>query len=104
MHKEFQMAFMNGMPQWTQEEAIAYECACECMTDLMGIRLAEIREEEAKLYPDAERLASLEAEFSRLNQERKRLHVDSHAEVARINDEYGAVIRAWRAERQAVFA
>ncbi len=26
------------MQQWTQEEAIAFECACEVITDMMAIQ------------------------------------------------------------------
>lgn len=50
-----------------------------------------------KVIPDADRLAALRAERSRLAQERVSLHVHDHAAVVRIRAEYGAVIRAHRA-------
>jgi len=87
---------------WTQEEAIEYECACECITDLMGIKTAEICEEEAKPFPDTTHVARLRAERFELAQERKRLHADNHAEIARINKEYGAIVRAAYARQEAI--
>lgn len=87
------------MPKWTQDEAIAFECACEVITDMMAIQTGQITEEANKAEPDADRLASLRAERSRLAQERAALHVDDLAAVARIRTKYGAIIRAWRERR-----
>lgn len=87
------------MQHWTQDEAIAFECAREVITDMMAIQTAQIVEEGSKATPDADRLASLRAERSRLAQERAALHVDDLAAVARIRTEYGAIIRARRDER-----
>ena len=92
------------MKQWTQEEAVAFECAREVITDLMAIQTGQIAEESGKQTPDAARLAALRAERSRLAQERAGLHVGDHTHVARIRAEYGAFVRAWRAEHQAVAA
>ena len=36
------------MAKWTQEQAVAFECARECITDMMGICSAKIAEEEGK--------------------------------------------------------
>jgi len=96
------MAFMNGIPQWTQEEAIAYECAREAITGLRAVLTSQIAAESSKPYPDAERLADLRAERARLFKERAGLQVKDHAEIARVRAEYGAAVRAWRAEQQAV--
>jgi len=87
------------MQQWTQDEAIAFECACEAITDMMAIQSGQIAEEAKKAEPDADRVASLRAERSRLYQERLATHVDDHDEVARIRTKYGAIIRAWREKR-----
>ena len=92
------------MKQWTQEEAVAFECAREVITDLMAIHTGQIAEESGKLAPDAARLAVLRAERSRLAQERAGLHVGDHSDVARVRAEYGAMVRAWRAGHQAVDA
>jgi hypothetical protein len=85
------------MAEWTQEEAVAFECARECITDMMAICTGRIADESHKEIPDADRLAALRAERSRLAQERASLHVHDHAAVVRIRAEYGAVIRAHRA-------
>ena len=36
------------MAKWTQEQAVAFECARECITDMMGICSTKIAEEEAR--------------------------------------------------------
>ena len=79
---------------------IAYECAREVVTDLIGIHSGQIAEEENKPQPDAARIKALEAECLRIFQERRALRVEDGAEVARIRTEYGAVVRAWRAKQK----
>lgn len=86
------------MQKWTQAEAVAFECAREVITDLRAIITGQIAEESSKEHPDAERLATLRAERSRLFRERAGLRVKDQAAVARIRTEYGAIIRAHRAE------
>lgn len=85
------------MKQWTQEEAVAFECAREVITDMMAILTRQIADESAKPQPDAARLAQLRAVRSRTAQERAGLHVGDRADIARIRAEYGAFVRAWRA-------
>ena len=92
------------MKQWTQTEAVAYECAREVITDLMAIQTGQIAEESSKPDPDTARIEGLRAERSRLFLERADLRVNDSAEVARIRAEYGALVRSWRADRQAVAA
>jgi len=84
------------MQKWTQDQAIAYECACECITDLCGILTGQIFEESSKPYPNSERLASLRTERSRLFRERAELSVKDDAKVARVRAEYGARVRSLR--------
>lgn len=91
---------MTSRPKWTQTEAIAFECACECITDLRAILTGQIYEETNKEHPDAERIARLRAERSELFRERAGLHVHDHVEVARVRVEYGSKIRAWRADAE----
>ncbi|GHU08573.1 hypothetical protein FACS1894158_17910 [Betaproteobacteria bacterium] len=81
--------------QWTQDEAIAYECAREVITHLRAILTSEIADEERKPEPDAVRLENLRTEWKQLFHERANLHVDSHQELARVRREYGARVRAW---------
>ncbi|MCL2716825.1 MAG: hypothetical protein FWD68_20270 [Alphaproteobacteria bacterium] len=89
------------MQKWTQDQAIAYECARECITDLRGILTGQIYEESAKPNPDSERLANLRAERSRLFKERAALRVNDDAAVARVRAEYGARVRSLRAAEDA---
>lgn len=54
--------------------------------------------------PDAGRVVEWEAARDKLADERAGLHVEHHAEIARIRAEYGQIIRTWRAERHAMAA
>lgn len=92
------------MQQWTQTEAIAYECAREVITDLRGILTGEIADEMSKGSPDDERVAALRAERSRLFQERAALRLKNHEAVARVRAEYGAIVRSWRANNRSDIA
>ncbi len=82
--------------KWTQDEAIAFECAREVITDLMALYSGNIAAESRQPKPDAGRLAEFRAERSRLAQERAKLHVSDLADIARIRSEYGAIVRAAR--------
>jgi hypothetical protein len=90
------MNMPNVAQQWTQDEAIAYESACECITDLIGILMAAVYQEESNATPDSQQLLELDAAVSRSWQTRERLGVHDHSEIARIRNEYGSRIRAWR--------
>jgi hypothetical protein len=83
--------------KWTQEEAIAFECARECITDIMAICSGQLAEEKASTAPDAVRVRSLETELARLAQERAGLRGTQTAEIARIRASYGKVIHDHRA-------
>lgn len=80
--------------QWTQEQAIAFECAREAITELMALRSAEISEALAQTEPDMARIESLRADRSRLARERANLHVGQDERIARIRADYGIVLRA----------
>jgi hypothetical protein len=81
-------------PKWTQEEAIAYECARECITELMAIHTAELYHGS----PTPGRHEEIKAERRRLAAERSGLHVHDHAEIARIRRDYGERIREHMAQ------
>ncbi|GEM_PF-2755916 len=81
--------------RWTQEQAIAYECARECLTDLMAICMGELASEQAR----APRIEALERELFALGRERQALGVHDADRVAEIRLEYGAWIAAWRGVR-----
>lgn len=85
------------MKTWTQDEAIAYECARECINHMVGICSGELWDEEHRPAPDADRIVRIKAEMTRLAGERRALHLDQHTEIARIRAEYGALMRAgWK--------
>jgi hypothetical protein len=81
---------------WTQDQAIAFECARDVITDMIGICSAAIAEEESKPVPDAARLAALEEAMARLGDERRSLRLFEHDKIARINKEYGEHVRKHR--------
>lgn len=87
------------MAKWTQDQAVAFECARECITDMMGICTAKIDEEEGRASPDAARLAELEQELSGLAKERSSLTINDDDRVATIRTVYGSQIRAYRAQQ-----
>lgn len=76
------------MENWTQDEAIAFECARECITHMIAICTGELHDD-----PSDERRAELVAERGRLLGEQRTLRLKDHAEIARIRTEYGAAIR-----------
>ena len=87
-------------PKWTQDEAVAFECARECITDMMGICSTAIADEESQPAPDAVRLAGLEKNLADLARERAALTVADQDKIATIRREYGAQVRAHRAQHQ----
>jgi hypothetical protein len=80
---------------WTQEEARAYECACEVISDMIAIRTAEITVEERQDKPDQGKLAKLEAQITELYAERDALDPDDTKSIARIRSLYGEEVRAY---------
>lgn len=86
-------------PKWTQEEAIAFEAARECIGEVMAICSAEIFQEEQKAAPDPARIASLEAELAALAKERASLRVHEADNIATVRAIYGARIRAYRSQQ-----
>lgn len=88
-----------NMVKWTQDQAVAFECARECITDMMGICSAKISDEEGRAAPDSVRLALLEQELSELAQERAALTIHDDDRVAKIRSEYGSKIRQYRSQQ-----
>lgn len=77
------------MAQWTQDDAIAFESARECITHLMAIWTALMDADELA----ADELSLLRAKRSALASERRRLRVEDRDEVARIRRVYGEACR-----------
>jgi hypothetical protein len=93
--------FRPKYPLWTQEEAIAYECAREVITDLSAICTARIYDEMAKQMPDHVLVASLEERITNLFNERRELSFADQERIVRIRREYGSEVRAWRTQSRA---
>jgi len=92
------------MRKWTQDEAIAYESACEAITHWRAILTGAIHKESKKDHPDEEKLKRMYSERSQLFLERVQLHVTDQAKIAQIRTNYGARIRSWLAEYKAMAA
>ena len=87
------------MPKWTQDQAVAFEAARECLTDMMGIYSATIAAEEACTLPNATRLAELEAELDSLAAERASLRLHDEDRVAAVRETFGPRIRDHRMQQ-----
>ncbi|MGJ7490023.1 hypothetical protein [Variovorax sp. ZT4R33] len=84
-------------PLWSQDQAIAYECARECINELAAIYTGFIEQERTSVRPDQERIDALRSTRTRLVREQQALHVRDDAAVARINKLYSAQVRELRA-------
>lgn len=82
--------------KWTQDEAIAFECARECITDMIGICSSTIAVQEEKAFPDQGQIEKLEARMFELARERRDLRLKDYDRISKIRAEYGAYIRAYR--------
>lgn len=83
-------------PLWTQEEAIAYECAREVINDMVGICSYLIAQEEKKVKQNLERIRQLDAKITELFKERSEIDLHDKTTVAKIRAEYGLKVRSYR--------
>ena len=90
--------FSPKYPLWTQEEAVAYECAQEVLTDLSAICTTRMYNEQLKASPDQSLIDALRTKQKMLRQRRENLTVGNQEEIAEIRRECGAEVRAWRAQ------
>lgn len=81
--------------KWTQEQAVAFESACEIIGHLIGIKMEQIEAELNTATPNQSRIDALRAERHSLAVERSALHVTDTEKVSRIRREYGAMVKAW---------
>ena len=80
-------------PTWTQEEAIAYECAYDYLGEVLGIYSGQLDAEEAREMPRQDRVAWLEDEITRLGKVRRQLRISDHEVIAEIRKTFGALLR-----------
>ena len=81
---------------WTQDDAIAYETARECLNDLIGIYTDLVERERVSLNPDGAKVAEYNARRLCLAAERQDLRLHDSAAVERVSRVYGALIREHR--------
>ena len=83
-------------PLWTQDEAIAFEVARECINDLMGIYHSLAYKEQHAPSPDAGKIAQYLAQAETLFTERKALRLNDADAIKRVSSVYGTRIRNHR--------
>lgn len=83
----------DSEPRWSQEEAIAFECAREYLSDIMGLYSHKLSDEETRDLPSEDRITWLRAEIARLGELRSQLRVKDHSMVAQVRSAYGEL---WR--------
>lgn len=91
------MARGSKMQKWSQDQAVAFECAHECIVDLMGICSAELADLEGAADGCADHAERIERRMADLAAELRRLHVTDTDHIERVRLDYGQEIRAYRA-------
>ena len=81
---------------WTLQNSIAYECAREALSDVIGIHMAQIYEAEAQGAGGVAEVERLRAEIDALVARRRELQPDHLAEIEQIRQTCGAIVRAHR--------
>lgn len=80
---------------WTQDEAIAFESARECLSDLMSICTSAIRKAMNE-DPDSPKIERLQKARSRLASERQALRLSDRVRIDKARHTYGAMVRSFR--------
>lgn len=86
----------TSAPAWTQDEAVAFESARECITDWISVLISQIHQELSQTTADARRISELEDECTRLHAERSGLRVGDADRIAYVRAKYGTLVRQWR--------
>jgi len=89
---------------WNQEQAVAFECAREVITEMMGILTFQINEYSKQAEPNPAHLKLLRADRSRLAAERASLHVGQDEKIAQVREKYGSFIRQFRGDKRVIEA
>ena len=88
---------VNSMQQWTQDQAVAFECARECIVELMAICSAELGDLAGQADVCAERVDRQERRLADLAAELRNLHLPDTDNIERIRRDYGQQVREYRA-------
>lgn len=86
---------MNIKPQWTQDEAISFEAAKECIGHWIAIHTEQIFNEKNKNFPDLFILKKLTDERLRLCEERRTFNYLDKSMIEKIRGTYGPLILAY---------
>lgn len=81
-------------PQWSQDQAIAYEVALEAINDVIAGYSQQIAAEERREAPDRARIAWLEMRTDQARDVAKSFRVTDDATVAQILMEFSAIVVA----------
>ena len=83
-------------PLWTQEEAIAYECARETMNDMVAICSSRIAKEKKKANPNLQKIQSLYSQRLKFLKERDLISLHDQETIQKIFKNYGSKIKDYR--------
>ena len=75
------------------EDEINFEVAISILNDMIGRTSLEKRAEQQKEHPDQCLVARLDARFQQFWDERSNLHYDNRAEIERVFNEYGPILK-----------
>lgn len=91
---------MSTFPEWSQDQAIAYEAALEAINDVIAGYSEQIDAEVRREPSDQARIAWLEMRTTQARTVAESFHVSDDATVAQVLMEYSAIVLARdRAER-----
>ena len=77
----------------TIQHGINFEVALSILNDMIGRTNLEKRTEQEKDHPDRSLIARLDDRFHQLWDVRLNLHYDNHAEIERVLNEYGPILK-----------
>ena len=89
---------VNLMQQWTQDQAVAFECARECIVELMAICSAELGDLDGRADVCADGVDRQERRLADLAAELRQLHLTDTDNIERIRRDYGRQVREYRSE------
>ena len=82
-------------PLWTQDEAIAYECAKETLGYMRSICTTLMDEEKKRTKPNDQYIKELKKKYDDLWGEQERLRLKDSEHIKKINVEYGKAIKIY---------
>ena len=83
----------SALPEWTQEEAVHYEVARECITDMIAVRSAWLEAERQKDAPNTASIERWADERKRYVEELRALSIRDPENSNRVCREYGPELK-----------